>query len=1754
MKTGLPIRFWAAGLLLCAAAGVLSIPKALAQTDLTPAVQLLGKAHALEVRGRMDMAKQIWQQVLLVDPNNSEALAGMARAAKLEGKNDDANRYLERLRAMNPSDPNIARVEATSTTQNQSADLQRAGRLAQAGQYAQAMTILRKVYGDTPPPGDGALSYYQTEAATEDGRPHAIAGLRMLMDRYPQDSRYQIALGKILTYNPRTRDEGRKLLQKHPASPDASEALRQSLVWDAQNPATSADIRAYLSKHRDQQLSTALAQTQAGVDAANRARRNAGRGPALTPEQQAAQAAFRERSAEDNAAYAALNAKRIDDAEARFKAILAKNATDTQALAGLGYVRMQQSNFGGAISYLEQAQNDGSKDPSVEKALRDSRFFYTMQEATAALNENDLVTAQKQFQMALGIRSNDPEALLGLGGTLLKAQQPEPAINVFTTFVKVKPGEKAAWRGLFTANYGAGKYTEALAVEKRIPPAVRAQLLRDPDYLRTLASVYSAVGRDADAQRVLRSALDLPFPADARGVKADTQMQYAALLSAAGHKDQAAGLYRQVLAGDSTNTTAWAGLVQTQHEVGQDQAALQTLESMPAQNFTAAMQEPGFETTVAAIYVSQNRNEQAQDVLEKFLAKQRTEGKKPFLPAQEQLAGLYLQRGNSAQAYPLYREILALNGDRPDAWKGLLTALHSSGHDREALAQLQQVPPAMRKTLEADPAYLQTVGSIYAGLGQPQEAMLFLNRAEQHYTATRTTPPADIDIQSAWLLYNSQNDARLYPALMALGARADLSDDQRRTVQQIWANFATRRANQAAAAGNIKYALAVLNAAAASFPGNPAVIKALASGYAQAGLPKQAVAIFKSQDLTTASAADYKAAVGAALADNDLKDAEVWLRFGLDQYPHDPQMLNLAARFEQARGDSGRAAEYYRTALAAMPAPDPGSQLATALSQLPAQALVRRAPTPAATGFSNDLSTLLSTPTPSAAPRSSMQTMQRQETRPYLPGSPASPMSSGAPVPMGAPMYGAPSYGTPGYGTPAYGEPAYGTPGETAMPMNPGQSTLPANPSTTRPRSKTTLKDYQPQTQNEPHMPLGGVIRLHPDAAMERVYGPYVSYDGSVETSAVALARAHAPESADGLHTVAFQHSSTADGTPIVPYAATAQPVQATHKRTPNAQARVRAAAIRSNQESASEGMTGVSHPPAENYDVLQNPLRQEAPAQPASKLSPAQFNAAAQQGAQVQQPQSLQAAQAAAANQPKQTGDSAGQQYPQPRSHGVLTPAPTVDMPVRTSTRRRRTRKTAPVQAAEPAAPAQPLTYPTYGQPHSNPGLPQVAQPYPLPAPPTDQDLVQHNIPPLRAYYDPRIHPKQPLSEREQTELDLATLEAGYSGWVGGSVKGRYRSGTPGIDRLSVLEVPFEASAVLGKTMRVSVVPKAVFLNSGVLDTTTGALGTNPVLGTLPGNATFAPQQQFASGIGGELQIRTHTLSAAIGYTPYQFLVSNIIGRVRWTPGAGHFTFYGGRDAVEQTQLSYAGLRDPGSASTLFGGNVWGGVVETGGGIRFDSGDERAGLYASVEGTELTGYHVLDNRKYAGTMGAYFRVKNYPQYGSLNVGGTLFGEHYDHNERGQTYGLGGYFSPEAYFLAAVPVSFNGHYGTGIHYTVNGSVGVQTFQEDNQIYFPLDPALQATFTIGCTVVTNRSCGQLPVNSNTGLNYSLDAQGSYQVNDHWFVGAFVTGNNTNNYNTISGGFFARYLFRPQFPTTDGPTGLFPIEGFRPLLVP
>ena len=785
MKNVWSFRPLATALLLGTLVFVVSESILRAQTTESPTQSLLDRAQTLEARGRIDLAAQDWQQVLLVDPKNVDALAGLARSARSSGNPALADTYLDRIRAINPN----------------------------------------------------ALELSQ--------------GFRAQPKRGP---------------------------------------TRSSRV----------------------------------------------------PPQRAA--------------YNALNAKDLPEAERRFQSMLTKDPRNASALAGMGYVRMQQSNFAGAISFLEQAKQNGAHDAGLDSALKSAHFCLLMGQGMTALNQNDLTTAEQRYRAALVMRPASPEALEGLGGTLLKAHQPGAAIEVFERDLQVQPSSPAAWRGLLMAQLGAGNVFQALLTERSVPPAVRTQLMRDPVFLRSLASAYTSVGRDADAQRALQTALDLPVPPGDQRLQVETQLQYASLLQQANRLGQAATLYKQVLAVDAGNTAAWQALVRIQHALNEDPQALQTLQAMPSSIYEAAMRDPGFLITVASVYESQNKLEIAQDILEKSVAQQTAAGKTPSAAVSLALAGIYLSRNDPQRALPIYRGVLLENSDRPNAWKGLLSALHTSGHDREALAQVQQIPPPLRQQLENDVEYLQTVGAIYNSLGQPREAMVFMDRVKQYYAAERTAAPAEIDIQDAWLLLNSGNDAGLYRQLMLLGGREDLNDEQRRSVQMIWTNWAVRRANQAAAAGDFKRSLAILNAAALSFPDNPAVLRALASGYVRAGLPKQAVLIFKSQDMRTATASDYNAAVGAALAAGDMKIAEAWLRYGLDKYPKDSEMLALAGKFEQARGNTNRAADYYRASLAALPPRDPTADLAAELSQPQTMASL---PTPS---HPKDLASLLSTP------------------------------------------------------------------------------------------------------------------------------------------------------------------------------------------------------------------------------------------------------------------------------------------------------------------------------------------------------------------------------------------------------------------------------------------------------------------------------------------------------------------------------------------------------------------------------------------------------------------------------------------------------------------------------------------------------------------------------------------------------------------------------------------------------------------------
>ena len=508
--------------------------------------------------------------------------------------------------------------------------------------------------------------------------------------------------------------------------------------------------------------------------------------------------------------------------------------------------------------------------------------------------------------------------------------------------------------------------------------------------------------------------------------------------------------------------------------------------------------------------------------------------------------------------------------------------------------------------------------------------------------------------------------------------------------------------------------------------------------------------------------------------------------------------------------------------------------------------------------------------------------------------------------------------------------------------------------------------------------------------------------------------------------------------------------------------------------------------------------------------------------------------------------------------------PAPAAPAPGKKSKQKAQQTQAVPTLATAPGEEAAPApVYAPESQAHATSAAPATTTGI------SDEELQQRGLPPLRGPWVKVQREARVISPREEAEQQLQSLESSYSAWLGGTGQVNYRSGDLGYEHLSALEAPFEVSTPFGYNARMTVVAKPVFLDSGQADgtsvitvqelTTSGrALATIPQpLGTLinPGASTTTtsttapatpPPQQNATGVGGEVQLAFPHLAFAAGYTPYGFLVGNVTGRAQWRPGNGPFTFSFLRDSVKDSQLSYSGLRDPGSASLGFPGTVWGGVIANQGNMQYGRGDAQSGYYAGVGGQYLTGVHVVDNWRIDGSGGAYWHLKTWPENGTLSIGANFFGMHYAHNLQAYTFGMGGYFSPQAYFLANIPLTWVGHYQTRLHYEVLTGLGVQAFQQDATSLFPLPDQKSLE------VALNNA--QLPALTSVGPNYNLRGTMAYQVGPHWFAGGFLAANNSRNYAAFSAGFSIHYMFRTQPSTAVAPTGLFPTDGFRPFTVP
>jgi cellulose synthase operon protein C len=1581
---------------------------------------LLAKAQSLVANGHLELAVQTWQQVLLSDPTNRDAFLGIAKADMQLGKTEEAQKYAQRLRELGGSSADLAQIEAMPHVQPPLVRLNDARRSAQRGDYADAMKIYRDLFPNGPPAGDMSLEFYETEAAIPESRRQATDELRKLSTQFSADPRYAIALGRILTYDPKTRAQGIALLSHFDSSPEAQEALKQASSWnsDAKRAADS---------------SITLPATS--------------RAPgAMTSSTNPSPAKELSRDPMEGSAYRALNGGRLDEAEQQFAALLAKEPHNAQALSGMGYVLMKRGNFADAQDYLEKARAAGA--PKLEGVISTARFWSRMAQAGSEQKSGDAQAAAEDYRNALSLKPTNSDAEEALAGALMQAGNHADAVGILKREVATNPENDAAWRNLFLAQAQMGDWRETLATSQKMPKNVEARLETDPDYLRFLIQGYLATGRKSEADRATDRALSLPLPNHGRDLPIDKQMQFAALLMTVRRFEPALSLYRQVLDVDPENAGAWRALVGAEHQLDRDDDVFATIRSMPRSAYEENQKDSGFLALLGSIYQSRNQLSNAEKYLEKALVVAGS----PQPGIELQLADLYVAQGELQKAYSIYRRELDRDPNSPDAWRGLLTTLHQSKRDLEALREVDAMPDSARLALEKNPSYLETLASIEDATGQTKAALQTFELISQVYLDRQVDEPADVQIQYGWLLLNSGDDRRLYSLVSKLAETPDLTAEQKTNLNKMWAAWSVRRANSALAGGDLQRAIVLLETAAQAFPGNADVYNALAGAYLKAGEPKRAVAIYASVDLGPATLAQYEGAIGAALAAHDLKHAETWLQTALNLYKHDPTILKMAAQYEQAKGDAGRAAAYYRAALDAMGPQYSENAVSQTTNQtgdsgdpergnVPGRELLRLLAPPGSTDQKTEDDPGRGKVEREAdvsreTPRAKVTTLGEFDSSGGDDGDETSSSLKRDDAPVHDPDY-SPRYQVPD---------GVSSRGSRAAPIG-RYVQYPSR------KSRSSLEDRTDANNVVPGAPSSGDSAPVDDLQDAAVRYPSRERQPAIESRRYTTIVPATPSLGD--------LSGAQDPPDAVPPPSEPS-MRASLSELPTGRAYVEVQDTQASEQSSPGGRKsrGSNPVPADNT----------SDSGPAEKLQ-----------------------------------DTVKNMKAPPRSQERLPSIDNGDL----------------------------LDRNELSSNEKDPGN-NISDP-PLSAGEASTQVVSPALPPLTG---PIVANPAPLTPREQIQQQLAELEGASSNWVGGTSTLNYRSGQPGYDLLSIYSAQAEASGMLGSGVRTTFIVKPVLLDSGQ------ATGTDTIQqGTLP--LTSTPSVQTAAGTAGEVQLQTANFGARIGTTPIGFLIHNYTGGLSIHPVSAHFSLDFSRDPVLDTQLSYAGLRDEGSVTPTFAGNTWGGVIADSGEIQIHSGDALSGWYVQGGGQYLTGLHVANNQRIDGDGGAYWTAWHSSEYGNLVVGMNFFGMHYERNLRYFTYGQGGYFSPGAYMLAAVPLTFNGHKGPKFHYRIVGSLGIQAFQEDSTPFFPLDPVYEAA-------QGNPSYHE---RTSVGGNYNLETEASYTIADHWYVGAYANFNNSRDYASDTIAFFVRFLSRSQpINQESGPTGLFPTQGMRPLKTP
>lgn len=439
---------------------------------------LLEQGQYWQARKDKARASEAWRKLLLIDPQQADAIYNLGLLELDSNRADGAKRYLQQLQTAHPDSRQALLLDQEIRLHGEASGerLNQARVEVESGEGGKAVRTYRQLFDGKAPQGDLALEFYSTLGYTDGGWQEARQGLERLLRQDGDNPRVKLALAKLLLSNESTRADGLRRLASFRDDPaigsQAVEAWRQGLSWLGGSKADMALFEDYLKAYPDDE--EVREQMRSG--------------------QRQAQSTYKQ-NPHLQRGFKALEGEDLDAAEQSFQARLREAPQDADALGGLGLVRQRQGRLSDADALFRQAIKQGSAS-RWQAALQANRYWTLLDEAAAARDSGDPQQARSLLQRAIASNPREVQGHLNLADLQAAEGQFERAETTYRQALSLDPGQPDGLRGLVSVLAQSGKLGEAQRLMDNLSDAQRERL---GDMARLRAAI--AVGQAKDAER-----------------------------------------------------------------------------------------------------------------------------------------------------------------------------------------------------------------------------------------------------------------------------------------------------------------------------------------------------------------------------------------------------------------------------------------------------------------------------------------------------------------------------------------------------------------------------------------------------------------------------------------------------------------------------------------------------------------------------------------------------------------------------------------------------------------------------------------------------------------------------------------------------------------------------------------------------------------------------------------------------------------------------------------------------------------------------------------------------------------------------------------------------------------------------------------------------------------------------------------------------------------------------------------------------